>query len=90
MVFDASLGFEKPSAIQQRAIKAIVKGRDVIAQYANFTSELELRHCLGRNLVLVRLPPFPLLRCNASILKFGTSYVIIQYEYILLSCVLFN
>lgn len=26
------LGFEKPSAIQQRAIKPIVKGRDVIAQ----------------------------------------------------------
>lgn len=25
-------GFEKPSAIQQRAIKQIVKGRDVIAQ----------------------------------------------------------
>ena len=25
-------GFEKPSAIQQRAIKPIVKGRDVIAQ----------------------------------------------------------
>lgn len=28
----AILGFEKPSAIQQRAIKPIVKGRDVIAQ----------------------------------------------------------
>lgn len=26
------LGFEKPSAIQQRAIKQIIKGRDVIAQ----------------------------------------------------------
>jgi ATP-dependent RNA helicase len=26
------LGFEKPSAIQQRAIIPIVKGRDVIAQ----------------------------------------------------------
>lgn len=25
-------GFEKPSAIQQRAIKQIIKGRDVIAQ----------------------------------------------------------
>ncbi|KAJ8309296.1 hypothetical protein KUTeg_014170 [Tegillarca granosa] len=25
-------GFEKPSAIQQRAIKPIVKGRDVISQ----------------------------------------------------------
>lgn len=28
----ASAGFEKPSAIQQRAIKQIIKGRDVIAQ----------------------------------------------------------
>ncbi len=27
------VGFEKPSAIQQRAIKQIVVGRDVIAQY---------------------------------------------------------
>ena len=26
------VGFEKPSAIQQRAIKPIIKGRDVIAQ----------------------------------------------------------
>ena len=26
------VGFEKPSAIQQRAIKAIMGGRDVIAQ----------------------------------------------------------
>jgi ATP-dependent RNA helicase len=25
-------GFEKPSAIQQRAVKPILKGRDVIAQ----------------------------------------------------------
>lgn len=29
----AIAGFEKPSAIQQRAIKPIVRGRDVIAQY---------------------------------------------------------
>ena len=27
------LGFEKPSAIQQRAIRQIIKGRDIIAQY---------------------------------------------------------
>ena len=31
-------GFEKPSAIQQRSIKPIVKGRDVIAQYVWFIS----------------------------------------------------
>ena len=30
--FWSFLGFEKPSAIQQRAIKPIIKGRDVIAQ----------------------------------------------------------
>jgi superfamily II DNA/RNA helicase len=30
-----TLGFEKPSAIQQRAIKPIVKGRDVIAQFVD-------------------------------------------------------
>ena len=29
------LGFEKPSAIQQRSVKPIVKGRDVIAQYVD-------------------------------------------------------
>lgn len=28
----SAAGFEKPSAIQQRAIKQIIKGRDVIAQ----------------------------------------------------------
>ena len=29
-------GFERPSAIQQRAIIPVVKGRDVIAQYVYF------------------------------------------------------
>ena len=33
------LGFEKPSAIQQRAIKPIVKGRDVIAQAQSGTGK---------------------------------------------------
>lgn len=32
LIFSAILGFERPSAIQQRAIKPIMKGRDVIAQ----------------------------------------------------------
>lgn len=32
-------GFEKPSAIQQRAIKPIVKGRDVIAQAQSGTGK---------------------------------------------------
>ena len=31
-IFFSFVGFEKPSAIQQRAIRPIVKGRDVIAQ----------------------------------------------------------
>lgn len=33
------LGFEKPSAIQQRAIKPIMKGRDVIAQAQSGTGK---------------------------------------------------
>ena len=33
------LGFEKPSAIQQRAIKPIVKRRDVIAQAQSGTGK---------------------------------------------------
>jgi Superfamily II DNA and RNA helicases len=41
--FRASLyfvaGFEKPSAIQQRSIKPIVKGRDVIAQAQSGTGK---------------------------------------------------
>ena len=32
-------GFEKPSAIQQRAIKPIIKGRDVIAQAQSGTGK---------------------------------------------------
>ena len=35
----AYLGFEKPSAIQQRAIKQIVKGRDIIAQAQSGTGK---------------------------------------------------
>jgi len=33
------LGFDKPSAIQQRAIKPVVKGRDVIAQAQSGTGK---------------------------------------------------
>lgn len=33
------VGFEKPSAIQQRAIRPIVKGRDVIAQAQSGTGK---------------------------------------------------
>lgn len=32
-------GFEKPSAIQQRAIKQVVKGRDLIAQSQSGTGK---------------------------------------------------
>jgi ATP-dependent RNA helicase len=35
----ALLGFERPSAIQQRAIKPMIKGRDVIAQAQSGTGK---------------------------------------------------
>ena len=38
-------GFEKPSAIQQRAIKPIVKGRDVIAQAQSGTGKTATFSC---------------------------------------------
>ena len=38
-IFFIFTGFEKPSAIQQRAIKPIVKGRDVIAQAQSGTGK---------------------------------------------------
>lgn len=34
-----NLGFERPSAIQQRAIKPMIKGRDVIAQAQSGTGK---------------------------------------------------
>jgi len=40
------LGFEKPSAIQQRAIIPIMKGRDVIAQSQSGTGKTTI-FCLG-------------------------------------------
>ncbi len=41
LMFDNNtlLGFEKPSAIQQRAIQPIVRGRDVIAQAQSGTGK---------------------------------------------------
>lgn len=39
MVFRFNAGFEKPSAIQQRSIKPIIKGRDVIAQAQSGTGK---------------------------------------------------
>jgi len=41
-----SYGFEKPSAIQQRAIKPIIKGRDVIAQAQSGTGKTAT-FCIG-------------------------------------------
>lgn len=35
-------GFEKPSAIQQRAIKVIIEGRDVIAQAQSGTGKTSM------------------------------------------------
>lgn len=37
-----SYGFEKPSAIQQRAIKPIIAGRDVIAQAQSGTGKTSM------------------------------------------------
>jgi len=41
-----SYGFEKPSAIQQRAIKMVIKGRDVIAQAQSGTGKTAT-FCIG-------------------------------------------
>lgn len=41
-----SYGFEKPSAIQQRAIKPVIKGRDVIAQAQSGTGKTAT-FCIG-------------------------------------------
>lgn len=62
-----SYGFEKPSAIQQRSIRPIVKGRDVIAQAQSGTGktatfsisvlqkiDLELKQCQALILVPTR------------------------------------
>lgn len=38
-VFTSVSGFEKPSAIQQRSIRPIIKGRDVIAQAQSGTGK---------------------------------------------------
>ena len=38
-IFLYVLGFEKPSAIQQRAIRPLLKGRDVIAQAQSGTGK---------------------------------------------------
>jgi hypothetical protein len=40
-------GFERPSAVQQRAIKPIISGRDVIAQSQSGTGELSTSLCAG-------------------------------------------
>lgn len=39
-------GFEKPSAVQQRAIKPIISGRDVIVQSQSGTGKTAV-FCLG-------------------------------------------
>ncbi len=39
LALNVSIGFEKPSAIQQRAIAPVIKGRDVIAQAQSGTGK---------------------------------------------------
>lgn len=51
-------GFEKPSAIQQRAIKPIVRGRDVIAQSQSGT---------GKTVGIFVLSPFHFVSSNVCI-----------------------
>jgi ATP-dependent RNA helicase len=46
-----SLGFERPSAIQQRAILPIIKGRDVICQSQSGTGKTAV-FCIGALQVL--------------------------------------
>jgi translation initiation factor 4A len=41
-----SYGFEKPSAIQQRAIKPTMMGRDLIAQAQSGTVRTSVQNCL--------------------------------------------
>lgn len=42
-----SYGFEKPSAIQQRAIKPVMLGRDLIAQAQSGTVRNQFSHVLA-------------------------------------------
>ena len=60
-----AFGFERPSAIQQRAIRPIVRGRDVIAQSQSGTvsfltcmREYVLKECVLNVLVFSHLLPF--------------------------------
>ncbi|MFT7817077.1 eukaryotic initiation factor 4A-III [Arapaima gigas] len=64
-------GFEKPSAIQQRAIKQIIKGRDVIAQSQSGTGKtatfcISVLQCLDIQ-VLLALGDFMNVQCHACI-----------------------
>uniref|UniRef100_A0A8C6W2G6 Eukaryotic initiation factor 4A-III n=1 Tax=Nannospalax galili TaxID=1026970 RepID=A0A8C6W2G6_NANGA len=60
-------GFEKPSAIQQRAIKQIIKGRDVIAQSQSGTGKtatfsISVLQCLDIQVTALWLSPCVLLQ----------------------------
>uniref|UniRef100_A0AAY4A067 RNA helicase n=1 Tax=Denticeps clupeoides TaxID=299321 RepID=A0AAY4A067_9TELE len=64
-------GFEKPSAIQQRAIKQIIKGRDVIAQSQSGTGKtatfcISVLQCLDVQ-VLLALGDYMNVQCHACI-----------------------
>uniref|UniRef100_A0A7N6ATH1 RNA helicase n=2 Tax=Percomorphaceae TaxID=1489872 RepID=A0A7N6ATH1_ANATE len=64
-------GFEKPSAIQQRAIKQIIKGRDVIAQSQSGTGKtatfcVSVLQCLDIQ-VLLALGDYMNVQCHACI-----------------------
>uniref|UniRef100_A0A8C1C224 RNA helicase n=2 Tax=Cyprinus carpio TaxID=7962 RepID=A0A8C1C224_CYPCA len=64
-------GFEKPSAIQQRAIKQIIKGRDVIAQSQSGTGKtatfcISVLQCLDIQ-VLLALGDYMNVQCHTCI-----------------------
>uniref|UniRef100_A0A4W5M9Z2 RNA helicase n=1 Tax=Hucho hucho TaxID=62062 RepID=A0A4W5M9Z2_9TELE len=64
-------GFEKPSAIQQRAIKQIIKGRDVIAQSQSGTGKtatfcVSVLQCLDIQ-VLLALGDYMNVQCHSCI-----------------------
>ncbi|MEQ2213768.1 Eukaryotic initiation factor 4A-III [Xenoophorus captivus] len=64
-------GFEKPSAIQQRAIKQIIKGRDVIAQSQSGTGKtatfcISVLQCLDIQ-VLLALGDYMNVQCHSCI-----------------------
>ena len=74
-----AFGFERPSAIQQRAIRPIVRGRDVIAQSQSGTVSLLVSIFLGsRPELLPSLPSLPPFRSvsHGFVFSFNSSPIL--------------